>query len=63
MDKETLNYLKGKMSVPEEDVVIIVHVKRKDVARVCGALELSGVTQQVVELVKDRMTWLSGGQP
>ena len=43
--QEIITEIKEDMGVPEEDVLVIAHVKRKDVERVCGALELAGVVE------------------
>lgn len=45
--KEVVEEIKKDMNVPDGDVILIVHVGKKDVERVCGALELSGVIKQL----------------
>jgi uncharacterized protein YggE len=51
MNNDTLLMIKRKVQAEDDDVIIVLHIKQKDMARVTGALELAGITKQETQLV------------
>ena len=52
IEAETLEELRKTFGIPTDDVIVIVHVKRKDIEKVCGALELVGIMNQAYTLTE-----------
>lgn len=52
MDYETYVSIRKQFEVADDDVIIILRIKPKDVKKVTGALELVGITKHESRYVK-----------
>ena len=52
MNRDTLLMIRKEVCAEKDDVIIVLHIKKEDVKRVAGALELAGVTKQEERLIK-----------
>ena len=51
MDIDNLRQL---LDIPEQDIIIVAHIKKEQLERVIGALELAGLTDQDLDFLTEK---------